>query len=452
MRSPATTGKARFRDRSEAGRLLARELEHYAGDDDVIVLALPRGGVPVGYEVAKELGAPLDVFVVRKLGVPGHEELALGAVASGGVRVLDKWLISRLGLGREAIERVTAAELREIERREEAYRGNRGPPSVAGKTVILVDDGLATGATMRAASLAVRQLHPKRIVVAVPVAAAETCDEFRDDVDEIVCALTPKPFGAVGMWYDDFSQTTDDEVRQLLARASGGAASPPSVERTNVTETDVAVPVEGAVLEGTLSVPEAASGLVVFAHGSGSGRRSPRNRRVATTLNEAGIGTLLIDLLTPDEERADRVTGEHRFDIGLLAHRVLGTIDWLRTGPGADFRIGLFGASSGAAAALVAAAERPDFVSAVVSRGGRPDLAGSALRRVQAPTLLIVGGADEQVLELNRRALALLPGKKRLVVVPGATHLFEEPGALEEVARLAADWFTRFLTADADGR
>jgi len=210
----------RFRDRAEAGRLLAELLQGYAGRDDVVVLALPRGGVPVGYEVAKALGAPLDVFAVRKLGVPGREELAMGAIASGGLLVLDRHLINSLGISNSEIQRAVAAELRELDRREAAYRGGRGPPELTGKTVILVDDGLATGSTMRAAALAVRERRPARVVVAVPVAAAQTCDEFRDDVDEIVCAVTPRPFHAVGVWYEDFSQTSDEEVRELLAQAA----------------------------------------------------------------------------------------------------------------------------------------------------------------------------------------------------------------------------------------
>ena len=214
-----------FRDRAEAGRLLAELLRGYAGRDDVIVLALPRGGVPVGYEVAKELGAPLDVFMVRKLGVPRHAELAMGAIASGGVLVLDEDLIGSLGIGKEQVQQAIATELRELERREAAYRDGRNLPQLESKTVILVDDGLATGATMRAAALAVREQRPARIVVAVPVAAAETCRELRADADEIVCAATPRPFGAVGLWYEDFSQTSDEEVRGLLARAAEPAES-----------------------------------------------------------------------------------------------------------------------------------------------------------------------------------------------------------------------------------
>jgi predicted phosphoribosyltransferase len=216
----------RFHDRAEAGRLLADRLRHYAGRDDVIVLALPRGGVPVGYEVAKALGAPLDVFVVRKLGVPGYEELAMGAIASGGLIVLNREALQALPITEADIQRAAAAELRELERREEAYRGGYDPPDVEGKTVILVDDGLATGSTMRAAALAVRQLNPARVVVAVPVAAAETCDDFRDVVDEIVCSVTPRPFRAVGLWYEDFSQTSDEEAGELLTRANEPAEAP----------------------------------------------------------------------------------------------------------------------------------------------------------------------------------------------------------------------------------
>ena len=208
--------QVRFRDRAEAGRALARVLSHYAGRDDVIVLALPRGGVPVAAEVAKELAAPLDVFVVRKLGVPGHEELAMGAIASGGVLVLDDGVLRWLGISEEQVQRALTRELDELRRREAAYRNGRPLPDLKGKTVILVDDGLATGASMQAAARAVRRHQPARIVIAVPVASRATCDQFRDDVDEVVCAVTPEPFYAVGNWYEEFSQTSDEEVRELL--------------------------------------------------------------------------------------------------------------------------------------------------------------------------------------------------------------------------------------------
>lgn len=211
----------RFRDRSDAGRRLAAELREHAHDPNAIVLALPRGGVPVGHEVASALGVPLEVFVVRKLGLPWHEELAMGALASGGVRVLDEDLIRLARVSREDVERVTGWEQAELERRERLYRGDRPFPDLHGRTVILVDDGLATGSTMRAAVTALRLEGPVRIVVAVPVAAPETCAAFQHVADEIVCAETPEPFEAVGLWYDDFSQTTDDEVHGLLEQARG---------------------------------------------------------------------------------------------------------------------------------------------------------------------------------------------------------------------------------------
>jgi putative phosphoribosyl transferase len=216
---------ARFRDRPDAGRQLAAKLMGYANRPNVLVLALPRGGVPVAFEVAQALNAPLDVFLVRKLGLPGHEELAMGAIASGGVVVRNSEVVDMLRIPDRVIDAVAAQEQRELERRELAYRDDRPAPDVHGKTVILVDDGLATGATMHAAAAALREQQPDRIVVAVPTAAPATCDEFRDVVDEIVCAITPEPFYAVGIWYEDFSQTTDDEVRDLLARA--GQAHPP---------------------------------------------------------------------------------------------------------------------------------------------------------------------------------------------------------------------------------
>jgi predicted phosphoribosyltransferase len=209
----------RFKDRADAGRLLADRLREYAGRDDVVVLALPRGGVPVAFEVAHALEVPLDVFVVRKLGVPGREELALGAIASGGTRVLKQPLIEALGLPPDTIEAIDAREMREVERRERAYRGEQPPPDLAGRTVILVDDGLATGSTMLAAVQAVRQHDPTRVVVAVPVADPEVCALLRTAGDEVVCLITPQPLRAVGHWYEHFSQTTDDEVRDLLARA-----------------------------------------------------------------------------------------------------------------------------------------------------------------------------------------------------------------------------------------
>jgi len=210
----------RFRDRHEAGRRLADKLSAYAKRPDVLVLALPRGGVPVAYEVAQALQAPLDVFLVRKLGVPGYEELAMGAVATGGVRVFNDEIVNGLRIPDDVVDAVTAWEQQELARREQLYRGDRPAPDVRGRTVILVDDGLATGATMHAAIAALRRQQPARIVVAVPTAPPEMCEALRAEVDDVICAITPQPFRSVGLWYEDFSPTTDEEVRELLARAA----------------------------------------------------------------------------------------------------------------------------------------------------------------------------------------------------------------------------------------
>ncbi|MCX6619467.1 MAG: phosphoribosyltransferase [Acidobacteria bacterium] len=219
---------ARFRDRREAGRFLAAHLEAYLGRADAVVLALPRGGVPVGYEVAQALGAPLDVFLVRKLGVPGHEELAMGAIAEGGLRVINHQIVRGLKIPESAIEEVTRREQEELARRGELYRGDRPPLQLHGKVAILVDDGLATGASMRVAARAVRRHEPQEVVVAVPVAPPETCENLRIEADDVVCAITPPLFSSVGSWYEDFTQTSDEEVRELLEQSASELASGPS--------------------------------------------------------------------------------------------------------------------------------------------------------------------------------------------------------------------------------
>src|SRR3954462_4687166 len=227
MTLPSRSGaEQRFADRREAGRELAHQLKSYRGRSDVVVLALPRGGVPVGFEIATALDAPLDVFVVRKLGMPGHPELAIGAIASGGVRVLNEDLVHWYQLPDRVIEAIADEEQTELERREREYRGERPLIHLGGRTVIHVDDGLATGASMRAAVQAVRAHQPARVVVAVPVGASDTCEAFADITDETICARTPEPFSAVGLWYRDFSQTTDDEVRDLLQQAYGRVPAP----------------------------------------------------------------------------------------------------------------------------------------------------------------------------------------------------------------------------------
>lgn len=425
-----------FADRADAGQQLAEALRPLASSDPV-VLGLPRGGVPVAFRVAETLGAVLDVIVVRKLGVPYHPELGFGAIGEGGVRVISEDIVRRGGVSEADVAEVEGAEETELLRRARAFRGDRPRVPLAGRTVIIVDDGIATGATALAACEVARAQGAARVVLAVPVAPPDAAERLGGRVDELVCLSTPHGFAAVGEWYRDFGQTPDEEVVSLLARAAARDSSRSAAE--------VAVEAGGVSLRGELTPAGDTGALVVFAHGSGSSRHSPRNRSVAAALNRAGLGTLLFDLLTPAEE-ADRA---NVFDIETLAGRLVDATAWVRRrtpGP-----VGLFGASTGAAAALRAAAtvgtERGAGIGAVVSRGGRPDLAGDSLGDVRAPTLLIVGGDDTRVLELNRQAQARLRCENRLDVVTGATHLFEEPGALDEVAELARGWFTRHLTA-----
>jgi putative phosphoribosyl transferase len=446
---------ARFDDRHDAGRQLAAKLRHFAGRDDVLVLALPRGGVPVAEEVALALGAPLDVFLVRKIGLPGHEEFAMGAIASGGTVMMNPHVTRTYGVSEQAITRAVEKERSELERRELAYREGRPAAELRDRTVILVDDGLATGSSMRVAVEAVREHKPRGIVIAVPIAPPETCEALAKEVDEVVCAVTPEPFYAVGLWYKDFEQTTDEEVKRILektrAPAVGAKTNSPrgasgESRATSGESRSVRIPAGEVTLEGDLEVPAGARGVVIFAHGSGSSRKSGRNRAVAAALRESALATLLMDLLTADEEAIDMRTAHLRFDIPMLARRLVSAAEWARAeGSISDLPIGMFGASTGGGAALIAAADRADLVAAVVSRGGRPDLAGEALPRVKAPTLLLVGGRDHTVIELNEQARAQMTAPVELIIVPGATHLFEEPGTLEQVAALARRWFERHL-------
>ena len=406
----------------DAGRRLA---EACAAADLLrpVVLGLPRGGMPVAAPVAARLDAPLDVLPVRKIGAPGNPELGIGAVAEGGARHLDDAMVRALELDTAACDRMRAQAERELERSVERFR--IGPPvPLTGRTAVIVDDGIATGGTIRTAVLAARQRGAPRIVVATPVAAAHAVETLRALADDVICLHVDPDLRAVGQWYRDFAPVDDDAVLALLG---AGGPDHPTTQTVLIDQ-----------LEGDLGIPVAATGVVVFAHGSGSSRHSPRNRSVAARLRQAGVATLLLDLLTPleAEDRA-RV-----FDIPLLASRLVGAIEWVAAAPGtAHLPIGLFGASTGAAAALRAAADDPDRVRAVVSRGGRPDLAGDALPRVRAPVLLLVGGHDREVLALNEQARDAMTCPVELVVVPGATHLFEEPGTLEAVADRAAAWF-----------
>jgi len=307
-------------------------------------------------------------------------------------------------------------------------------------------------------------MKPARIVVAVPVAPQCICSRLRTEVDELVCLQAPMYFYAIGQFYEDFSQIADEEVIELLREAAQPVARaaqerdsssernstmiPVRKQPSDFDTRDVLIDLEGVTLQGSLTLPKDARGLVLFAHGSGSSRHSPRNLYVAQILHSHGIGTLLFDLLTRYEESVDQYSGELRFDIPFLARRLVEATRWLKAIPGTkELQVGYFGASTGAGAALVAAAELPESVCTVVSRGGRPDLAGNALAHVHASTLLIVGGHDEAVIAMNREALMKLKCQdKKLVIIPRATHLFEEPGTLEAVAKVAEEWFVRHFT------
>jgi len=440
----------RFLHRRDAGRRLAEHLENRRaelGDAPIVVLGLPRGGVPVAEEVARTLGAPLDVIVVRKLGVPDQPELAAGAIGENGTRALNHDVLRATGTTMEKLAVVEARERDELAHRVSRFRRARARASLAGVTALIVDDGVATGATARAACQVARAAGAARVVLAVPVAPLDWEERFGGAADQLIALSTPEGFWAVGQWYDDFAPVTDEEVVTCLQRSgtptavrggADGALAP------GVTDIDEAVSIDaaGAVIGGHLTVPHEATGVVVFVHGSGSSRHSPRNRFVADVMREAGLGTLLFDLLTADEERQRA----NVFDIDLLQRRLVDVITWLRhelhrLRGSEPVSLGLFGASTGAAAALAVAARPGTDISAVVSRGGRPDLAEDALAQVRVPTLLIVGGHDQAVLELNRSAQTRLRGVSELAVVPGASHLFSEPGTLSRAAELARDWF-----------
>ncbi|TXN31007.1 phosphoribosyltransferase [Lacisediminihabitans profunda] len=431
-----------FDNRIDAGRQLAARLEPLRGTD-IVILGLPRGGVPVAAEVAKALHAPLDVIVVRKLGVPFQPEVAMGAIGEGGVKVLDARVLRMARVSDADLANVERLERATLEDRSARFRRGRDRIDLTGRTAVIVDDGIATGSTARAACQVARRLGAARVVLAVPVGPKDTVEGFTE-ADEVVCVAAPSQFLAVGYHYRDFSPTTDDEVIVLLDAAARRMQAGLASEAAD-SDLDVVIPVDGVTVEGHLRLPEPATAVVVFAHGSGSSRHSPRNRFVADVLYEAGLGTLLLDLLTPGEE-ANRA---NVFNIELLARRLGAVTEWLAARQEtAGCTIGYFGASTGAGAALRAAGELGERISAVVSRGGRPELAGPILPAVTAPTLLIVGGADTIVLDLNRRAQAELRCENRLAVVAGATHLFEEPGALAEVAILARDWFVTHLRSD----
>lgn len=431
-----------FIDRGDAGRRLAVPLQSLDGED-MVVLGIPRGGVPVAFEVATALGAPLDVIPVRRLGVPHQPELAFGAIGED-VRVINEFIVEQAQLTVDEMAEVEHRERAEITRRAARFRHGHPPTPVAGRTAVIVDDGMVTGASARAACRIARAHGATRVVLAVPVAAREAVNTLKREADEVICLETPAWSHTVGQWYRSFPRPSDDDIAELLDRAATGAPEPPHAEPgpPPLRDDDVHVITGNIELRGHLTIPAEPIGLVVFAHPSGSSRHSPRNRYLAAVLQQEGLGTLLFDLLTPDEE----IHRARVFDIDLLADRLVDVTDWLTHQPHTEgLRIAYFGTDTGTAAALRATTDPRVDIATVVSRSGRPDLARDAMTRVRTPTLLIAGGDDPLTLKSNQRAQATMLCASTVTVVPGADHLFTQPDALESVADLARGWFVAHL-------
>lgn len=431
-----------FQNREQAGAALADLLYPDLKNSDAIVIALPRGGVPVAAPIAKRLDTKLDILIVRKIGAPYNPEFALGAVTEDGNVWMNQDTLEMIPQEKHLLDDSIKNSIAEMKRQGRIFRSNHPQQSVKNRTVILVDDGLATGATLIAAATSLKKDGAAHLIIAVPVASQKGMNLLRPYAERIYAVEQPAHFRAVGDWYEDFSQTSDTEVSMLLAESRG------EMPKHYVRRRDVVLNLEGIELSGELSSPDQCRAWIVFAHGSGSSRKSPRNLKVARYLNERGFGTLLFDLLT-ERESADR---KNTFDIDLLSSRLVSATHWMKwQSEWNNLPVGYFGASTGAAAAIQAATEFPELVFGVVSRGGRPDLAKHYLEKVSAPVLMIVGEEDREVLELNRQAYEKIP-YAQLETVPHATHLFEEPGTLESVMRLAHDWFRDCLLRYRKGR
>lgn len=421
----------RFESRQEAGQILGQRLLSYK-DQNPLILAIPRGGLPVAYEVAKTLKASLDLILVKKIGAPKNPELAVGAVSEDSKPVFNEELVQLLKIDHKALNKMAEQKIDELKEQAKKLRGNTPLQSVKDRVVIIVDDGIATGASLTAAIQLIKQNNPQKIIVATPVGANDTIQQIKKLVDDVVCVEIPQNFMAVGIWYENFDQVPDEEVIRLLGEAN--YLKNQNSEEIKITEGNESFP-------GELTTVDSMRGLIIFAHGSGSGRFSPRNKFVANELNKAGFSTLLFDLLT-EQEASDR---QNVFNMDLMARRLLKATDWAAERfKNRNVPIAYFGADTGAGAAFHATAKTSQNIFAIVSRGGRPDLAEEHLEKIKSPTLLIAGENDNQIIPPNKKAQKKLKSA-RFVLIPKASHLFEEPGALDEVVEYAIDWFLTYL-------
>lgn len=421
----------RFEDRKEAGRMLGERLLGFL-DQNPVILAIPRGGLPVAYEVARHLKAPLDVLLVKKIGAPSNPEFAVGAVSEDAKAYFNEEVIRKLSINRKQLQLIARQKTDDIKQQLKTYRGKAAALSIKDRTVIIVDDGIATGSTLVTAIQYLRGKHPRRIVVAAPVAAKNAIKLLHEKADEVVCLYEPEPFTAVGLWYKNFDEVSDDQAAYLLKECS-------YLQQQNTEE--LSFRAGDAQLWGDLQTAKEMRGLVIFAHGGGSSRQSPRNQLVAKELNKAGFSTFLIDLLT-ETEAADPV---RILDVPLMAKRLTAATNTvLGHLKNKKLPVAYFGSDSGAEVVLLTASQTEHPIYSIICRGGRMDPSEEFLAKVHAPTLLIIGAADTTAIELNAQAQKKLKNSS-LSIIPKATRLFEETGALDKVIELTLDWLVSHL-------
>jgi putative phosphoribosyl transferase len=437
-----------FRDRADAGEALGLSLRKFVREPDVIVLGLARGGVPIAQKVASTLGAPLGVLVSQKIGVPGIEEVPLGAIAEGSDGVATDSVAWYIGVPSHALSMLAERERGELERRALVYRSGHALPSLRGRFVIVVDDGVATGTTLRAAARAIRRQKPRRLIAAVPIASRLGSKELRGDVDELIAIVTPEQFTTIAAAYRDYPTMSGEA--DVGSRSHRERTLEIPVHRGSVPA-DLGLP--GTMSLTAMRTTDGARGLAILAHGCGSSRNSYRNRYIAGRLRLSGYATLRVDLLTCEEQRVEGNNSSKRFDVERMAARLANVCDWAASeGIDGAHRIILAGAGTGAAVALSAASRRPGRIFAIAACAGRVDLAADVLPCVDAPVMLIVGEADPETLRVNQAAMRSLPRTARLIRVPRAGHTFDEPGSLGAAAENIVKWLDHLSGALQGGQ